>query len=346
MPRLETFSTASLAPGRRLDFWNDLTCSTFTPNVTDPRDPRSFEPSLSCAAVGEVLLSEVHSSPAIVRHTSQHVAKTHQAMFFLHVQLQGRTGNRQDGREACLNAGDFTLFDNTRPYQMVCDEPNTVLVVGVPDRLIRRHLSHPESVVALAIRRTDPLACLLVDMLERLWALCTSDLARLNSFAESALLSLIGAAYEGTPLARAEGTQSPAWRRLRIVRFVEAHLGDADLNPTKIAAALRMTPRNVHLTFSQGEETLGRYIVRRRLEACARILSDPAHKSRTISDVAFDHGFSSLTHFGKVFHDQFGKTASEYRQERLREAAAAPQPAGTATSAVGASRATAISSAP
>ena len=106
MARLETFSTSGLAPRRRLEFWNDLACNTFTPIVADPLDLEAFRPSLSKARVGEVLLSEVHSSPSVVRHTSEHVARTRQAMFFLHAQLEGRSVNRQDGREA-YGAGRF-----------------------------------------------------------------------------------------------------------------------------------------------------------------------------------------------------------------------------------------------
>lgn len=322
MPRLEMFSTAGLPARRRLDFWNDLACSTFTPIVADPVDLQCFEPNLSRASVGEVLLSEVHSSPSIVRHTSQHVARTRQSMFFLHLQIEGRSSNRQDGREASLCAGDFTLFDNTRPYQMVIEEPNTVLVVGVPERLMRRHLAHPESVVAVPMRRCYPLAALLTDFLQRLWALCSSETQPVNQSVAFALLNLIGAAYLSIPATRTSGSP-PESRRQRIVAYLEEHLGDADLGPTKIAAALSTTPRNVHMLFSRGGETLCRYILRRRLEECARLLADHAHLGRTISDVAFDLGFSSLTHFGKAFHDLYGITPSEYRHERTRDTAAA-----------------------
>src|SRR5690348_10744919 len=318
MARLETFSTTGLAPRRRLEFWNDLACSTFTPIVADPLDLEAFRPSLSRASVGEVLLSEVHSSPSVVRHTPQHVARTRQAMFFLHAQLEGRSANRQDGREARLEPGDFTLFDNKRPYQMVFDEPNVVLVVGIPDRPMRRHLAHPESVVAIAMRRGDPLVGLFTDFLQRLWALCGSDSVPINQGVGNALLSLVGGAYASVPQAQADGASIPECRRLRIVRYVEDHLGEADLGPVKIAAAFRTTPRNLHMLFSRGGETLCRYILRRRVEECARMLADRTHLARTISDVAFDFGFSSLTHFGKVFHDQFGVSPTEYRNAHAR----------------------------
>ncbi len=316
MPRLETFSTSGLAPRRRIEFWNDLTSGTFSPIVANPFDLQRFEPSLARASVGEVLLSEVRSSPSVVDHAVEHVARTRQPMFFLHAQLEGRSVNRQDGREACLEAGEFTLFDNTRPYQMTFDQPNTVLVVGIPDRLLRRHLPHPESVVALPVRRHDPLAPLLMDFLERVWAVCRSDSVPSGHSLAGALLHLIGGAYGSLPQACAKGSSIAECRRLRIVRYIEDHLGEADLSPARIAATFRMTPRNLHLVFSRGGETLCQYIQRRRLEECARLLADPAQLGRTISDVAFDLGFSSLTHFGKVFREQFGSTPSEYRHAR------------------------------
>ena len=323
MGRLETFSTSGLAPRRRLEFWNDLTCNTFTPIVTDPHDLDAFRPSLTRASVGEVLLSEVRSSPSVVRHTPEHVARTRQAMFFLHAQLEGRSVNRQDGREARLEPGDFALFDNKRPYQMNFDEPTSVLVVGIPDRPMRRHLAHPESVAALPMRRGDPLVGLFTDFLQRLWALLGSDAPVTNQGVGNALLSLIGGAYASVPHAHADTASLPECRRLRIVRYVEDHLGDADLGPVKVAAAFRTTPRNLHMLFSRGGETLCRYILRRRVEECERVLADHAQLARTISDVAFDLGFSSLTHFGKVFHDQFGMSPTEYRNRHARATPAA-----------------------
>lgn len=320
MSRLESFSTAGLAARCRLEFWNDLACNTFTPIVADPLDLERFAPSLSRASVHDVVLSEVHSSPSVVRHTREHVSRTRAQMFFLHAQLDGRSGNRQAGREACLEAGDFTLFDSSRPYQMTFEEPNTVLVIGVPEHMLRRHLAHPESVVGLALRRGEPLTDLLCGFVRQLWRLCGRGDAPLAHSTVAALLHLIGGAYSHVPQASADAATLAEVRRLRIVRYVEEHLGDSDLGPAKIAAAFCTTPRNLHMMFSRGGETLCRFIWRRRVEECARILADRSFQGRKISDVVYDLGFSSLTHFGKLFHGQFGMTASEYREQHRRAA--------------------------
>src|SRR3569833_3525643 len=98
MPQLETFSTADLPPHRRLDFWNDLTGTAFTPLVTDPVDRQAFVGRLTRTQVGQIRLAEARSDPAVVRHSRQHGARTREAVFMLCLQLDGMSVTRQHGR--------------------------------------------------------------------------------------------------------------------------------------------------------------------------------------------------------------------------------------------------------
>jgi AraC-like DNA-binding protein len=75
-----------------------------------------------------------------------------------------------------------------------------------------------------------------------------------------------------------------------------------------------MTPRYLHHLFSTESETVARYILRRRLEECSRALALSAQGSRTVTAIAFDYGFNSPTHFGRVFRARYGITPREYRQ--------------------------------
>jgi AraC-like DNA-binding protein len=104
-------------------------------------------------------------------------------------------------------------------------------------------------------------------------------------------------------------------RRPRIINYIETHLTDPDLTPTTIAHACRITPRYLHWLFSDVGETIGRYILRRRLAASSRALAADVACDRTIAAIALEHGFNSLTHFGRVFRRAFGVTPSEYRRD-------------------------------
>ena len=149
MAHLETFSTAGMDPRRKFEYWNETACASFTPISSDPFDLRAFNGRLARTRVGELSAAEVFSHAQIVRHSRSHVARSRLSMFFIHMQLEGRSVSRQDGREAHLAAGDFTLCDTNRPYEIEFDAPNRMLVVGIPDALIRRYIACPENVVAI-----------------------------------------------------------------------------------------------------------------------------------------------------------------------------------------------------
>lgn len=317
MGQLETFSTVGLDARRKLEYWNDTIRDTFTPNVSDPRDPRNFIGSVTRTKVGEFRVAEVYSDAQHVRHSRALVARTRTAMFFLHMQLEGESVNRQDGREAHLRPGDFTLCDTTRPYEILFDQPNRMFVLGIPDTLMRRHLACPESVVAIPMSGETGLSGLLSQFLRGFWRQCQENIDPIVApKLTRAILDLTASAYTSVPQAESDRSSLVTAHRIRIVNFIEAHLGDPDLTPMKVAMACKMTPRYLHHLFSHESETVARYILRRRLEECSRALTIPAQRGRTVTAIAFDFGFNSPTHFGRVFRSRYGVTPREYRRHQ------------------------------
>jgi len=159
------------------------------------------------------------------------------------------------------------------------------------------------------------LSGLLSDFLRHFWREYQSGLDdAAASRVTSTILDLISSAYSVAPQARADRSSLAAAHLVRILNYIEAHLTDPELTPTQIADACRMTTRYLHHLFSDELETVSRYIQRRRLEACARALACPAQRGRTVTSIAFDYGFNSPTHFGRVFRSRFGVTPREYRR--------------------------------
>ena len=83
-----------------------------------------------------------------------------------------------------------------------------------------------------------------------------------------------------------------------------------------MAAGLSLSPRYMRLVFSSEGETISDYIMRRRLEECAHQLTSAPWRGRSITDTAFDWGFSSVAHFTRSFKAKFAATPSEYRRDR------------------------------
>ncbi len=317
MGALERYSTSALRPRQRVDYWNEL-CSSVVLVATRPYDLDLFEPSCTRTETGDLHLCELHSSPSIVEHTSAHAARAREPIYFLLLQVDGSSVHRQGGREAHLERGDFTLIATERPYQMIFDRSNTVLSFALPEPLLLRQMPCPQNAVAVRMRYQDNLARMLSDFAGGLWQECRNSwIERVGPSLSNALLALIGCAYAGQSLANPHGSLSIESRRFRVLCYIEEHLRDSALDPAAIAAHFKMSPRSLHMLFSSDSETVCRHIWRRRLEESARTLSSPLHRARTISDIAFDCGFSSSAHFCKVFRQHFGVTPTEYRRTRL-----------------------------
>ena len=321
MPRLETFSTAELPPHRRLEYWNDLTGSAFTPLVTDPVDRRAFVGRLTRTQVGEIRLAEARSDPAIVRHSRQHVARSREAIFMLCLQLDGVSINRQQGRESVLRYGDFHLLDSSRPYEVSFQQSNRMLVLSIPHPDLARRMPNPESLVAIPMSGRNGVAGLLSSLLCNFWQQRrTGDETFLSPRFSEAILDLIASAYAGINAAIPAGSSIAIARREQIRGHIETHLHDPTLTPGSVAAAVHLSPRRLHQLFEADGETVGAYILRRRLEECARAMADASQRSRTVTEIAFLHGFNNASHFGRVFRERYQSTPSDYRRRAIAAA--------------------------
>jgi AraC-like DNA-binding protein len=117
-------------------------------------------------------------------------------------------------------------------------------------------------------------------------------------------------------------------------RYIEARLADPTLTPETAAKALKVSVRQLHLVFEPSGTSFGQYVLRRRLEECrtARLNSIV---DRSVTDVTFAWGFSSLATFYRAFQQAFGAAPDELRAEErgrrpsTKRARSSPRPCPT-----------------
>jgi AraC family transcriptional activator of tynA and feaB len=314
MAQMDVLSTAGLTAQHRIEYWNGVAENSATPSTWEARDQPRFSGQLTRTQIDDLAVADVCVSPSIVRHSRAHVAKTGRPVFSLKMQLDGSSVTRQDGREARLTPGDFTLCDSTRPYELECDVVNRMLVLGIPAPLLRGHVACPERLTAIPMSGADGMSGLLSGFLRNLWSRFPNGADPVAApHVTHAVLNLIASAYAVVPTTRLARPPMSTVHRVRIRNFVEKHLSNPELTPSYIAEACNIKSRYLRKLFTGSEETLARYILRRRLEECARTLALESHRSRTVTEIAFAYGFNSPTHFGRVFRERYGVTPSEYR---------------------------------
>jgi len=314
MPLLESFSTSEVPPLRRLDYWNELTGNAFTPLVSDPLDRQAFSGRLTRTQVGDIRLAEARSEPAVVHHSRQHVARAREALYLLCLQLDGLSVTRHQGRDSALRYGDFHILDSLRPYELSFPQSNRMLVLAIPQHDLVRRMAHPESVIGLPMSGRGGLPGLLSALLCGFWEQrCTGEY--LSPRFSEALLDLIASAYASVAGAGTDESSIAVARREQVRTYIESHLHDPALTPARLASAVHLSTRRLHQLFEADGETVGAYILRRRLEECARAIADPSQRGRTITEIAFLHGFNNASHFGRVFRERFAATPSEFRSK-------------------------------
>jgi AraC-like DNA-binding protein len=262
-----------------------------------------------------VYMAEVYSDPQSLRYQRTQLPGCDSQVHLLHLQLEGESINRQSRREARLVRGDFTICDNSRPFEVEFCEPIRMLVAGFPDDLIKRYLQYPQGLTAVRVAGDKGIGRIVSEFLQSVWNRCQFEPDfDVDIRVTDAMLGLVAHAYRHEIGPSVDHNSLAAAHRARIVDFIEANLDDPRLTPTRIAETFRITTRYLHHLFSDEDETIARYILRRRLEDCARALTAPTQRRRTITSIAFDHGFSSATHFGRVFRSRYSLTPREYRR--------------------------------
>jgi len=97
----------------------------------------------------------------------------------------------------------------------------------------------------------------------------------------------------------------------RVWEMVEQNMSDVDFNVEQLASALSMTRSNLHRKIraltGQSPSQFTRSI---RLKRAAEML---AQRSGTVSEIAFDVGFSSSAYFSRCFKEQYGMPPNKYR---------------------------------
>ncbi|MEU0672162.1 helix-turn-helix domain-containing protein [Streptomyces sp. NPDC006172] len=213
-----------------------------------------------------------------------------------------------------LAPGDVCFYDVHRPPALDFPERFRATVFLVPSDLLGLTPLDVRRLTRTPVARASRLGALLSPLL--------SDLARTASKARPPvgemlawnavnLVATLAAEQLGAGAPDAPDGQPPVLGR--IMEYVELHLPEIGLTPESIARAHHISVRYLHKLFQDEGTSVGRWILRRRLEECRRDLRRHGRGSRTIAAVAGRWGFTSATHFSRVFRTAYGMSPSQWR---------------------------------
>jgi AraC-like DNA-binding protein len=235
---------------------------------------------------------------------------------FLGVNISGVAVTSQGGREHAMQAGDGVLFSSaeagftsSRPWS------SRFLGLRLPHRRLAPFVPNLDRDSMWLIPRQTHSLQLLVDYLclfEPSRAPRSTELDRAISTHILDLIALsVGARQDAAVEAQGRGVRAA---RLQAIKAdVASHLNEGDLSVAAVAARHSVTPRYVHKLFETEGATFWEYVLARRLEFAHRMLTDRRFVARPITSIAFDSGFSDLSHFNRLFRRRYDATPTEVR---------------------------------
>ena len=307
MSVIETFSTQSVAPRERLDFWNRVTSDTFAGLAVDSPD-HAFSARMIRWRLGELTMIRPLSQKATVHRWKDGVHDRPDRVIF-HLQHRGSCRNGQWGREAGLGGGDFTIVHGGDTYFTDLSDDNEMLVVEMPRAMLAQRLPNLEDHLCRTIPGSAPGSRLVHDFLLSLWRQGDQSDADPDWQAGIAnvFVDLLAFAIRGAEA----GHLAPQGTRDRILGLIEARLGDPDLRPGAIAAELGISLRTTQNVFAAMGTTPSGYILEQRLTRAAEMLA--AGGVGSITQLAFDLGFNDSAYFARCFRQHFGTAPRDWR---------------------------------
>lgn len=222
----------------------------------------------------------------------------------------------QLGRSADLDPGDALLmshgdagglaFSGNCRYMAVA-LPKSALAPLVPDigALFGRRVPGANSALRLLLRY--------LELAQEDHDAAGQELQILLADHVSDLVALaLGATRDATELARTRGLTAARFTAMK--DDIRRACRQLDLSIHDVAARHNVTPRYVQRVFEEAGITFTQYLTEQRLLSAHKALRRPASAPVTISTVAYESGFSDVSHFNRVFRRRFGCTPSDMRK--------------------------------
>jgi AraC-like DNA-binding protein len=312
------FSTVTVDRRSQLSYWHEVVCATFVRLGLEPLRPRAvgFRAEVTAQTLGSLQVATVISDPHAVYRSAAMIRGSPDDDMMVNLAIRGRAVVAQDGREAVLRPGDFTVHDSARACRIACPEPFRLLVVKIPRDVFGSRCPLPAGATAVTVPGDRGVGALFSALLRSLPANIGGLPPEAAGQVGDSVLELLATATSDLAGRARPGLPQQA-QLLRARRYITDHLGDPELAPPMVAEALGVSVRYLYLLFEAENCSPFRWIIKRRLELAADLLADARQDGRSITDIAFGVGFKDTSHFSRAFRDQHGASPREYRERRI-----------------------------
>lgn len=306
----EILTTDRVGASQALAYWTDLICGVYVGLDCETSERNRFRSEIVRFGLPTIQLTEVRGSPQHVTRSKHRLARTPSDDFLINLQISGRSKVVQDGRVAETAPGDLALYDASRPYRLVMDEPFKMVVFQIARPVLRNRVPEPEKLTARRFGGSSGFGLAASRFLRSVPA-ASEENGLAKPLIERHVLDILSTMLRGGGAATQSGGQSA--RLIAAKVHIEDCLADPSFNREELARSLGISVRSLTRLFAVEGDTPADYLRRRRLARCRDDLASAGCKSLSVTEIALSHGFNDSAHFSRVFREAYGEPPALYR---------------------------------
>ena len=249
--------------------------------------------------------------------TPVHTTRRNETRDWVHLILASgsRVQTRQRGRSNDLGLGQMTLVSATEPCRVTLTMKGSRWSIRIPARFLGEICRDFDDKIAEPVTAPDELTKLLLQQIETTHQFGPRLGAAANHAMAQHILDLVALCL-GTDrdAAHAAEQRGLAVARLDAIRGdILRNLRASELRLEHLAARHRVSARYIQNLFEQAGTSFTSFVLEQRLRTAYRLLRDPSHQWRKVSDIAAAAGFPDISYFNRAFKVRFSMTPRDVR---------------------------------
>jgi AraC-like DNA-binding protein len=310
--------TAVVPAPQRVEFWSQASFDIYHPVQIRTDAQERFSARMWGEDLASIGLFRIATAPNTMSRTPKTIAAGDPECLHLKIMLRGRIHVAQEHRSDVLTPGDMTIYDTSQSAIFRADEAFEAVVLRLPKTILGAHAAKMASMTALRIPGNAGLPRLAAQFFCGVVAgLGDGSISSDDANVAERIIDLVRGVYaDHLDYGRPARPRSRTELLLHAKAFIEANLGDPNLDPEQIARACSISTRYLHRLFELEGQSVCDWIRTERLDRCRHDLLDPAVSDQTIISISSRWGLPNLPHFSRLFRTAYGSSPRAFRATR------------------------------
>ncbi|WP_315801474.1 AraC family transcriptional regulator [Bradyrhizobium sp. SZCCHNS3002] len=309
------FTTESLEPSKRYAAWQGAICDVYVHVDVEAEQRSDYQGFIREARFGVLTMTDVLLSEQRISRRERHIARLDKDCYYVEFVQQGKINVLQAGQTLNTNPHVGAIFSAAEAYDLECVGKVRSLYLEIPRKEFSSRFTENRIPVAMTIATGRGLGRIAAEFCSTLASEASSVDEAARSRLGEELMDVLALALDMGDKDQFSEDATAQKARLRSVKaWIEKHLTDHDLSLEKIARNNGVSLRHLHYLFRLTDMSVSEWILDRRLQRSYDMLTRLEQRVLSVTEVAYQLGFSSSSHFSTVFRRKFGHSPSELRR--------------------------------